>query len=830
MMSPPDKQQTMKEFPGDDEKERSTMNAKHCLFSPSRCHHPSRVTVNFYVVFLILVCLPLLAVGLQEGTGNDMTAQRQYNSTSTTSTYIPRHISSELCHSLGETDCRHADASMAIQHGHYNKEQRRRQLEPNLSYDTNVLVLLMQFTDHTDRSVPPPYEYQLLLNLRVSKYLELNSYGAVNVWFDVIPWHVTDNTELHYSFEQSGRNIELQNAFHPLLNELYDTQQMDFSPYDKNGDGVIDNLLIIHSGYPAEVGGIDCKNSRPVHQRIWSHALADVSKYNWVSSDGAMRTNAYTFAAGLHDVCGSAPCKTGVVTHEFFHAFSDIPDLYDTSLNDEGALKLQGRGGVGSLDIMANPYGVNGDDEDFPSHLSPWTKIQMGWMAPTNANAQVDPATGKGTFTLRPSELYPDVLKITMENFMGREYFLLENRQRKFFDVKLFGTGVAIYHVDESSDGQNNRGFPGQSQWPTNGNHYKVAVVQKDGQYHLEHAENRGDANDFFNVGDTLGPNDADGRTWPNTDTYGLWSSVFPTGIVIEVTGKNGLDMEVTVTIPNELQGAAAPMKEQEPLPEVDNTDVLSGKYEAAWFLEDRNVGRDDEEQQGNDEAAGGDVGVGFVERPPERDEETTDAQSTGDSDGSDTATTDGTADGEPPGVLFSSNQKEPGADANEMQEEEDEDFVDAVPSKETSTSSNATEGISVGTSNATAEAVTANTATSDGTSGETNDAAGTTTSSLEDDMEELFPNLFVNSTAKEEDGADDEGGTAAPTATINASREPTSSPSHEPTVDGTHVDEVEILPIIDVLSPFTSAACCFGSSTLLRAGTILLVAFLWLG
>jgi hypothetical protein len=44
-----------------------------------------------------------------------------------------------------------------------------------------VLVLLMKFTDHKSRSVPHRYEYQVLLNLRIRKWLDESSYGKYNV-------------------------------------------------------------------------------------------------------------------------------------------------------------------------------------------------------------------------------------------------------------------------------------------------------------------------------------------------------------------------------------------------------------------------------------------------------------------------------------------------------------------------------------------------------------------------------------------------------------------------------------------------------------------------
>lgn len=152
----------------------------------------------------------------------------------------------------------------------------RRQLEPNPAIAKNVLVLLLQFSDHTARELPAPFEYQLLWNLRIAQYLKVNSYYHAlqqdQAWFDVIPWQVTDDSEDYYSSvggSSSGRTLDFQAAIHPLLDALDTNADMDWTIYDSNGDGIMDNLVVLHSGYSAELGGNDCTNQRGPVNRIW---------------------------------------------------------------------------------------------------------------------------------------------------------------------------------------------------------------------------------------------------------------------------------------------------------------------------------------------------------------------------------------------------------------------------------------------------------------------------------------------------------------------------------------------------------------------------------
>lgn len=142
-----------------------------------------------------------------------------------------------------------------------------------------------------------------------------------------------------------------------------------------------------------------------------------------------------------------------------------------------------------------------------------------------------------GKYTLRPSELYPDVYMIRSPYPEG-EYLLLEVRRPLLFDSNLWEPGgLLIYHIDENAEGPGNqvRGFPGQNGWPGNGNHYRVALMQQDGQYNLEKANDNGDIADFWVGGQNLvfGPGNgesvADSATYPNTDAYAHGA--------IEVTG-----------------------------------------------------------------------------------------------------------------------------------------------------------------------------------------------------------------------------------------------------------------------------------------------------
>jgi hypothetical protein len=219
---------------------------------------------------------------------------------------------------------------------------------------------------------------------------------------------------------------------------------------------------------------------------------------------------------------------TGIIAHEIFHTFRAF-DLYDPN-------ELSLPGGVGGFDIMASPSG-QGSDLAYPGSASPYTKIRASWLEPI-------PITEDGVYEIESSD-NSDMVYVIEEKYPTDEYLLIENRQATGWDLDLKGDGgLVIYHIDELANKQNRNGFPGQEDWPQNGNHFAVSVVQADGNYDIERAINDGDGGDLYLEGMSLGP--GDGSTYPNTDSY-QGGSITSTGITITVLSASGPTMSFRV-------------------------------------------------------------------------------------------------------------------------------------------------------------------------------------------------------------------------------------------------------------------------------------------
>ena len=322
-------------------------------------------------------------------------------------------------------------------------------------------------------------------------YLE-NSYNQMELNSTATGWMTVSNTEQYYASGNSGLSSKIWEALTEAL-DLADAS-IDFSQFDEDGDGYIDAISFIHSGYGAEWGGFDADGTFYTN-RIWSHRWT--SQPAWTSDEG-VRVGPYHISPGLWDTSGSDIGRIGVIAHETGHFFG-LPDLYDTDSS--------GGEGIGSYGMMANSWGFD-FSQYYPPHFCPWSKIALGWLTPTVISTA-------GQYSLPQVEASPTVYYID-NGYPSDEYLLLENRQPLGFDSDMPQGGLAVWHIDDTT-GYNTEGYPGQAGWPENGNHYRVALLQADGYYDLEIGFNRGDGGDVYHG---AGVSAVDPSASPNTDAY----------------------------------------------------------------------------------------------------------------------------------------------------------------------------------------------------------------------------------------------------------------------------------------------------------------------
>jgi M6 family metalloprotease-like protein len=415
--------------------------------------------------------------------------------------------------------------------------------EPNQGHRRTVitsgtlknLVIPFKFSDHNTRPLPSRSDLDVLMNnvgpdaaicptgsVR-DVYLQ-NSFNSLDLESTVIDWVTLDYTESFCANGQSG----LSSRIHTCLGNALDKAEaagVDFSNYDLDNDNIIDGITFFHSGYAAEWGGTD-QYGTSGNGRIWSHKWALFSP-SWFSDDG-IRVYEYHINPALWSTSGSNIGRIGVIAHETGH-FLGLPDLYDYGDGD----------GIGSFGLMANSWGFD-YSQYYPPLMSAWGKYELGWVTPTVVSSS-------GSFSLKQTCDNSDMIKISI-GYPSGEYLLIENRQPCGFDSSMSQGGLAIFHIDDNAN--NNRGYPGQSGWPTNGNHYEVALLQADGSYNMERGHNRGDSSDLFRSGyrDSIGPDGTSSSSYPNTKAYQS-GNIIDTEVTISNISVSGSTMTLDITI-----------------------------------------------------------------------------------------------------------------------------------------------------------------------------------------------------------------------------------------------------------------------------------------
>ena len=204
------------------------------------------------------------------------------------------------------------------------------------------------------------------------------------------------------------------------------SRDVDFSQYDYDGDGVIDNVMIYYAGHnEAESSALDA---------IWPHkwSVKNSLVFNGVRLDG------YACTSELRGYGGKNMAGIGTFCHEFSHVFG-LNDHYDTD-GYQGGLSH----GLGYYDIMtAGSYNNYGNT---PPLFNALELEVVGWMVPKKFT------NNSGDITLSTID-HLEAYKIPT-NVEG-EYFLVENRQKNdpdnIWDKYIPASGLIITHVDKSS-------------------------------------------------------------------------------------------------------------------------------------------------------------------------------------------------------------------------------------------------------------------------------------------------------------------------------------------------------------------------------------------
>lgn len=340
-----------------------------------------------------------------------------------------------------------------------------RALIPKTDWDREKIykqmVILFTFSgDDSEFTMENPQEYyQKLFNEQgfnldqgpgcVADYFRDQSGGLCNIEFDIYgPVQVSSKSQPYDEPDEKTRNYGEAPMKEATQLVLEANPDVDYSQYDWNGDGTIEQVIYIFAGRPG--------NTTDTYGHIWPNT----SIFDVVTTPDGKKISSYS-ASGEYWGIRKADdvvmyCGIGTVCHEYSHSLG-LPDIYPIS-------KDQGYSVCDEWDLMDGGNFTNWGW--CPPNYTALEKYLMGWLELTELNEAatitgMKPVSEGGTaYIVKHSD---------------SEWLLLENRQQTAWDAGTPGKGLVIYHVNY--DG---------SVWQGN----SVNNDKTKRRFHLVHADN----------------------------------------------------------------------------------------------------------------------------------------------------------------------------------------------------------------------------------------------------------------------------------------------------------------------------------------------------
>ena len=338
--------------------------------------------------------------------------------------------------------------------------------------EVHSLVILVQFADTKFSTVgsdahqffnsmlnEPGFTYSNGANGSARDFYVNSSNGKFQPQFDVIG-PVTLPKKYSYYGANKGSSTDNPVALEEFVREACTLADplVDFSQYDHNQDGFIDNIYFFYAGK----GEADSGDGNA----IWPHSAyyADIAKeaggtQKSLKLDGIEVGN-YTCSNEINGtLITPQPAGIGTFVHEFGHVLG-LADHYDIYY---GMATFT----PGSFDTMDRAsYNNNGNT---PAAFSAYERACLGWLDLTVLKNGVD------TLNVLPD--LNDSNKAYMVPVGGtndQEYFIMENRQQKGWDAFIPGHGMLLWHIDYDAKAWE------KNELNITGTHQRVDIVEAD--------------------------------------------------------------------------------------------------------------------------------------------------------------------------------------------------------------------------------------------------------------------------------------------------------------------------------------------------------------
>ena len=320
------------------------------------------------------------------------------------------------------------------------------------------IVILVNFSDTVFVTPSPQAAYSNLLNQTgysdnggtgsARDYFMASSYGKFNPDFNVFGPVTLPHTMTFYGANDASENDV--NAVQMVVDACTAANKagLDFSPYDSNNDGVVDNVFIYYAGHNEAEGG-SANSIWPHRWSVYPQSIFPLNN-NYTGTVASVTFNGkrvmdYACTSELRSKAGAMMCGVGTFCHEFGHVLG-LPDYYDTANQSYPTL--------GSWSIM--DIGNYSNLGRTPPVYSAYDRFFLGWLTPEQENVtatlRLNPLSQNITIPANTSN-QAFLLSATPHNLVAsnpapNEFFILEYRKQTGWDTYLPAEGMCIWHID----------------------------------------------------------------------------------------------------------------------------------------------------------------------------------------------------------------------------------------------------------------------------------------------------------------------------------------------------------------------------------------------
>ena len=307
---------------------------------------------------------------------------------------------------------------------------------------TRALFILVSFSNQTFKSTSETYYKSKLGDktdgaMSMYNYLKLQSNGQYAPPVDVYGPYTLSNTYATYGAnDDSGDDVNPAQMIVDACKAADD--DIDFSLYDGNNDGKVDNVYVLYAGKGEADGG--------AASTVWPHQWDIYYGGLSLKLDGKNIRN-YACSAELN---GSGKCAMGTPLHEFGHVIG-LPDYYDTKYASTNYSESRTPGQWSIMD-----GGSYNNDGNTPPNYSIFDKYYLGWETP---KFLAKDEAKNVTLTTAWDDAYQitgGTSRVAATATSPATVYYIENRQKSGWDEYLPGHGMIVWQVKYNSTAWNN--------------------------------------------------------------------------------------------------------------------------------------------------------------------------------------------------------------------------------------------------------------------------------------------------------------------------------------------------------------------------------------